>query len=101
MTLRPCLDCGEPTDAPRCPAHALPAPPKRPTTARGYDQPWRLLSEKARRLQPFCTDCGTTDDLTTDHSPEAWARKEAGKPIRLQDVTVVCRPCNSRRGAAR
>ena len=54
-----------------------------------------------RRLQPFCSDCGSTEGLECDHSPEAWARKAAGKPIRLQDVDVVCGECNRRRGAAR
>ena len=41
------------------------------------------------------------DDLTTDHSPTAWKRREAGLAIRLRDVSVVCRRCNSERGAAR
>ena len=69
--------------------------------SRGYDAAWVRLSKRARRLQPFCSDCGRTDHLTTDHSPEAWARREAGKPVRLEDVDVVCVWCNSDRGAAR
>ena len=68
---------------------------------RGYDERWRRLSIRARRAQPFCSDCGATDDLTADHTPEAWARREAGQSIRLEDVDVVCRPCNGRRGAVR
>jgi 5-methylcytosine-specific restriction protein A len=52
-------------------------------------------------LQNFCTDCGSVEDLQADHTPEAWARKAAGKPIRLRDVDVVCGECNRRRGAAR
>jgi 5-methylcytosine-specific restriction enzyme A len=60
-----------------------------------------VLSRRARRLQPFCTDCGSTEDLQTDHTPEAWKRKAAGKPLRLADVEVVCGPCNRARGAAR
>lgn len=71
------------------------------STSRGYDERWRRLSERARRRQPFCSDCGRTDSLTTDHSPEAWARREAGKTIRLQDVDVVCVVCNAERGPAR
>lgn len=41
------------------------------------------------------------DDLTTDHSAEAWQRHELGLSIRLRDVAVVCRRCNAERGAAR
>jgi hypothetical protein len=52
-------------------------------------------------MQPFCSDCGATSDLTTDHTPEAWLRAAAGKVIRLQDIDVVCRRCNTDRGAAR
>lgn len=68
---------------------------------RGYDNTWQRLSKRARQLQPFCLDCGATDDLTGDHTEEAWKRREAGKVIRLQDIEVVCRRCNSERGAAR
>lgn len=67
----------------------------------GYDNTWARLSIRARKLQPFCSDCGATDDLTADHSETAWARREAGKVIRLKDIDVVCRRCNSERGAAR
>lgn len=98
---KPCITCGEPTDGTRCPAC-------RPTTThtlsasrRGYDAAWQRLSRQARRLQPFCSDCGATEDLTTDHSREAWERKASGLAIRLDDVDVVCRSCNGRRGRAR
>jgi 5-methylcytosine-specific restriction protein A len=99
MTLRPCLDCGEPTNGPRCPEHTT--DPKASATTRGYNDAWTRLSKRARRLQSFCLDCGSTEDLQTDHTPEAWARKARGKTIRLQDVDVVCGPCNRARGAAR
>ena len=102
---KPCLVCGEPAEGTRCPDHQQPDRPARThalsPARRGYDAAWRKLSARARRLQPWCTDCGATDDLTTDHSPEAWRRHDTGKPIRLQDVDVVCRSCNSRRGPAR
>lgn len=68
---------------------------------RGYDNRWAKLSKRARELQPFCSDCGRTDHLTGDHTVEAWKRWEAGKSIRLKDIDVVCRDCNSDRGAAR
>jgi len=99
VTLRPCLDCGEPSDGPRCTEHTT--DPKAPATDRGYDHAWTKLSKRARRLQPFCLTCGSTEDLQCDHTPEAWARKAAGLPIRLQDVQVLCGPCNRDAGAAR
>lgn len=68
MTLRPCLVCGEPSDGPRCALHALPKPTAQD---KGYDHHWRTLSERARRLQPFCSDCGTTDE-------EAWVKLAGG-----------------------
>lgn len=112
-----CPDCGTPFDrddagstAARCPD----CQPARNGTdddrhraaednshRRGYDWRWRTLSERARKLQPFCSDCGAVHDLTTDHTPEAWQRVAEGKVIRLEDVDVVCRRCNAERGAAR
>jgi len=97
--MRPCLDCGEPCTRPRCPEHTVDT--KAPASARGYDWRWTQLSRRARKLQPFCADCGSNEDLQADHTPEAWARKAAGKAIRLKDVDVVCGPCNRSRGAAR
>lgn len=107
--LRPCLDCQTPARGPRCPAcrtakaRAVRAVngPGPSSTAKGYDQSWRRLSIAARRLQPWCSDCGTTENLSLDHSPEAWKAKAEGRPITPDLVDVVCKSCNSRRGAAR
>lgn len=96
----PCFECGEPTEASRCPEHRR-QDHRGSATERGYDAAWHRLSKRARKVQPWCSDCYTTDDLTTDHSPEAWARKQAGKGIRLRDVDVLCRSCNAKRGRAR
>jgi hypothetical protein len=49
----------------------------------------------------FCGGCGATNDLTCDHSPEAWARQAEGKVIRLRDVRVLCGPCNVAAGSSR
>lgn len=100
MTLKPCIMCGEPSNKSRCPQHR-PKDRKPPRQQRGYDNQWEQLSKRARRLQPFCHDCGRVENLQADHTPEAWARKTAGLPIRLQDIDVVCGDCNIRRGAAR
>lgn len=99
--LRPCIECGELSANARCQVHRPAEAPKATATQRGYDSTWSRLSLRARAAQPFCTDCLSTEDLTADHSPEAWERKEKGLAIRLQDVEVLCRSCNSKRGAAR
>lgn len=103
-----CSTCGTPYDkeeghgsCPECRPARTESPTRGTRTARGYDNAWVRLSRQARRLQPFCLDCGSPYDLTADHSPEAWRRKAEGKAIRLTDIDVVCRPCNSARGAAR
>lgn len=98
--LKACATCGALTDEARC-ATCRPRKHEASASARGYDAAWHRLSVRARRLQPFCSDCGAVDDLTTDHSPEAWEARENGREITLDLVTVVCRPCNSRRGRAR
>lgn len=100
MTLRPCIRCGEPTPRTHCDAHRPKPPPKSPRHY-GYDAAWDRLSKRARRMQPWCSDCGAVDDLTADHRPEAWEAKAAGRSITLAMVDVLCRSCNTRRGAAR
>lgn len=112
---KPCLECGEPTtNESRCTQHeqALAQRLKRASDRRrvatrpsnaeqGRDTAWRRLSERARKMQPWCSDCSSTEDLTADHSPEAWHRRLVlHLPIRLQDVDVVCRSCNNKRGPA-
>lgn len=98
--LKACADCGDLTTRARCtacrpPDHELSA------SRRGYDSAWVRLSRRARRLQPWCIDCGTSSDLTVDHSVEAWLAHKAGREITLDMVEVVCRACNTRRGRAR
>lgn len=90
---RPCLVCGTPTlGSGRCPAHQLPARPRPSAARRGYDAKWRRLAAKARALWTYCAQCGTTEDLTVDHL--RWPANT------LDDVQVLCRSCNSRKGAA-
>ena len=93
----PTLDglCGNPSPSSRCEQHPWENRNKRPNKAtreaRGYDHNWRRLSQRARELQPWCSHCGTTDDLTADHLQ--WPART------LRDVDVLCRPCNSTKGA--
>ena len=97
---RPCLRCGEPVaGASWCPEHK--PQPTKSRRDRGYEGQWRKISARARRKQPWCSDCGTVEDLTADHTPEAWQAHDAGKPITLDLIDVVCRGCNSRRGNVR
>ena len=100
MTMRLCVVCGEPSEQSRCDEHQL-DDQRLDYRARGYDTRWSRLSEQARRLQPFCTDCGSTVNLTADHLPIAWRRKAQRKPLRLKDIDVVCNDCNVRRGSSR
>lgn len=106
----PCSRCGEPTKETICHdcrptvertkirlTHSV----KPSAAARGYDSRWARLSKRARELQPFCIDCGSSKNLQADHSPATWARVERGLPLRLSDIEVVCNVCNVRRGAAR
>ena len=99
VTARPCLDCGvlvrvgsrcEPCTA-ALPARVRPARPSRPKA-------WRRLSLQARELQPFCEDCGTTQDLSADHLVPVSL---GGRMLpALDGLGVVCRPCNAKRYAA-
>lgn len=97
--LKPCIECGTLSDKARCPEHR----PKdtRNARQRGYTTQWTNLSRRARAKQPFCSDCGATEDLQCDHSREAWEAHNAGLPVTLDMVDVVCGPCNRARGQAR
>lgn len=101
MSLRPCLDCGEPSENSRCSEHAGLDRKLLTARERGYDARHDALSRRARRLQPFCTECGTSRDLQLHHLPIAWERKEAGKVIRLVDVVVLCGEHNREAGPTR
>lgn len=102
-----CLVCGDVTDgAMQCPEHLRARQSEKKnrrgsTKELGYDGQWVQVSNRARARQNFCTDCGKTTRLETDHLPSAWWRREHRLPIRLADVDVTCGPCNSKRGSSR
>jgi hypothetical protein len=51
------------------------------------------LVAEAKRLHPWCVDCGTTEDLQGDHvDPE----RRVG--LTVADVAVRCGPCNRAKG---
>ncbi|WP_099022637.1 HNH endonuclease [Mycolicibacterium palauense] len=98
MTARPCATCGEViATGTYCDEHT----PKDCRVRRGpgqaaHDQVWRALSIRARRAQPWCSDCGATEDLTADHViPKSAAPELVHAP---ENLAVRCRSCNARRG---
>lgn len=109
MIKRPCLDCGEPTDATRCTQCQPPKRPsygtyRRPKGDKTYGSAWRRLRKEAIRLQPFCTYAhlgGCEGGIELDHSPRAYDRANMGLAVRLEDCTVVCHRHNIKLGAAR
>ncbi|MBF6330261.1 HNH endonuclease [Nocardia transvalensis] len=98
MILRPCLDCGEPSTTARCPEHAL-----RDDRVRDHDHVhwnggrWKRLSARLRRVQPWCSSCGATDELTVDHIAPVSTRPDLA--YELRNLQVLCRRCNGRKGA--
>lgn len=96
-----CPQCRRLSDTSPCPSCKRRANRRRGTPAsRGYGPDWQVLSRRARRLQPWCTFCGATDDLTVDH---VVPLAQTGTQVRptLADVQVLCRSCNSTKGASR
>ena len=54
----------------------------------------RQTARKVVEASPVCVGCGATDDLTADHVvPLARGGRHDGHR------QVLCRPCNSRKGA--
>ena len=98
MILRPCLDCGLPSDATRCAEHEAERARRRERGRtrtdehRSRSRSWRALSALLREASPFCERCGSTDDLTVDHVvPLSLGGEELHGPMR-----VLCRPCHGR-----
>ena len=97
MTLRPCLTCGEPSAAPRCPDHTVtPSRHRAPGHVHGNTTRWKALSLKARNAQPWCSQCDATTDLCSDHIIPFSVAPELGHTI--ENVQVLCRRCNGARG---
>lgn len=94
-----CPTCRRVTDTSPCRECKRAANRRRgaPST-RGYGPEWAALSRRARRLQPWCAACGATDDLTVDHLVPLAQTGTAVRPT-LADVQVLCRSCNSSKGA--
>jgi 5-methylcytosine-specific restriction protein A len=93
--LKPCSSCGILVRASRCNQctrlHQARNPRRRHNK---YDYEWQKLSRLARELQPWCTKCGTNKDLTADHILSI----ANGGLNTLDNISVLCRKCNSSKG---
>jgi 5-methylcytosine-specific restriction enzyme A len=102
MPLRRCLDCPKLTLESRCPEHKRAHQRARDFARRGdpmrqlrRSAAWAKLSREAREAQPWCTRCGTTQDLTADH---VVSPLRGGAPLDPANVQVLCRPCQNKKG---
>ncbi|MGQ0669341.1 MAG: HNH endonuclease signature motif containing protein [Actinomycetota bacterium] len=100
--LRPCLDCGRPTEGPRCKScrPRSGTDPRGTRQQRGYSDQWLRSVKAAVSAQPWCSDCGAPwsrdNPLTGDHPVPM---SEGGSPD--QEPIVLCRRCNSAKGIAK
>lgn len=97
---QPCLTCHRPTTngarcAPCSTAYETARVARRGSRAqRGYGPAWRKASKAAIAAQPYCSVCGTTEDLTGDHVvPIKYGGTEQ------HGVVTMCRKHNSSRGS--
>ncbi|GAB4582177.1 HNH endonuclease [Nocardia sp. IFM 10818] len=98
MTLTCCLECGEPSASRWCEQHKpVVHHTDSGTNHRGPDRRrWERLSAKLRKLQPWCTACGATTNLTVDHIQPLNLRPDLA--FDLGNLQVLCRKCNSAKG---
>ena len=100
--MRVCSGCGIITANRRCPDCQRTYETQRGRrTAHGrYDAKWVKLSARAKVEHPWCSVCGHPGDadnpLTGDH---ITPHRAGGKNVR-SNVQVMCRRCNSRKGAS-
>lgn len=100
MTMTPCLDCGEPAHGSRCPDHQGDRERVREAhrdrhAIRANPARWKNLSARVRRMQPWCTACAATTDLSADHVIPITDRPDLA--YRQENLTVLCRTCNGRK----
>lgn len=93
MILRPCIECGEPSEATRCDEHTTAELRPRDRVTRRNASRWKNLSRRLRAMQPWCsvTGCGNTD-LTLDHIIDL---QDGGAPYARHNLQVLCRSHNT------
>jgi 5-methylcytosine-specific restriction protein A len=96
---RPCLDCGQLSDATRCPEHrrAKGREKRRPGYTNAERERRALVVAQWRRDRgDYCPGYNVpphlTPDLTADHITPVAAGGAEGGPL-----TVLCRACNARK----
>ena len=59
-------------------------------------QEWRELAALVKREQPFCAQCGSTENLHADHIKP----KSRFPELRLvrENIQMLCKRCNFRKG---
>lgn len=67
--------------------------PRPSACRRGYDRRWQRIAADAIERQPYCTNCGSTRDLTGDHIVPV---SRGGLNTRANCQTL-CRRCNARK----
>lgn len=90
--MKPCVQCGEPSEGSRCDDHKL----MRHSTRKANSARWQRLSRRLRRLQPWCDQCGTKDRLQVDHIIPVSERPDL--EYVLANLRILCASCNSSRG---
>jgi 5-methylcytosine-specific restriction enzyme A len=65
------------------------------TAQRGYGRAWQELRKVQLARQAYCAECGSTDDLTTDHIVPL-AR---GGRSEMSNLQTLCRSCNGSKSA--
>lgn len=95
-----CLDCGDlcvPTrDARgRCKRCYRQRQKHRSATRPQYAGDWPAIRRFMLARYPWCAQCGTDQDLTVDHIVPVHRGGTHTRP----NLQVLCRACNSRKGA--
>ena len=97
--MKSCLSCGAVSKATRCPDCTSALNIARGSShARGYGRRHRLLSEKYRRIHPFCElrypGC---ERLALDADHKIPLRPSAGGKSVWSNYQAACRPCHARK----
>src|SRR5690606_15527647 len=89
---KPCLVCGELSKESRCSEHRITRTSREGHAAYKNNARWKNLSKKLRKLQPWCSECGATDDLTCDHIIPVKERSDL--TYATENIQILCRSCN-------
>jgi len=93
--LKPCLVCGEATPRTRCPQHESARNIDRGSShQRGYDSRWRRLSERKRRLTPYCELHLPGCELVAVDVDHRIPLRAGGRST-WSNACSACRPCHA------